>query len=142
MLWRGGMSIWGGIIGGGVGLLIANHKFANSQIDKWGVVGAVVVALPLAQAIGRVANGAAGEFITPVFGLPWWSAELILNLFLFWTLWIRSAADGATLVAHYLVGYGAIRLCLGVWREDNPDPAILMLLAGLTLIGYIRWLRR
>lgn len=116
-VWNGGMSIWGGIMGGGIGLVILNHKFSNSQI--W---GAIATALPIAQAIGRIGNGFNGEFMQKVWILPWWGAEAILDLLLFGILSglssstrLRAGLRGVSSkakVGTYLVGYGLIRYVL------------------------------
>ena len=115
-LWQGGLGIWGGIVGGGVGLVIANHKFSNSQMERSKILGAIVTALPLSQAIGRVGNGVNGEFVNKIWILPWWSVEAILDLVLFALLWrlpIKSRLGA------YLFGYGMIRFVLEYYRENN-----------------------
>lgn len=110
--------------------VIANHKFANSQIENQNILGAIVTALPLAQAIGRIGNGVNGEFTNLVGVLPWWSVELILDLVLFGILWgmhlrpariaTQSVAGGGVSpkvkVLTYLVGYGLIRYFLQPYR--------------------------
>lgn len=112
-IWKGGMSIWGGLLGGYAAFEIINLKFSNSQIDKWNILGAIVTALPLAQAIGRVGNGVNGEFINLVWGLPWWAAEASLDLMLFVVL---RGFSSKWRVGVYLVGYGLIRLVLQPYR--------------------------
>ncbi len=113
-VWSGGLSIWGGLIGGGVGLVIANHKFLNSQVDRENILGAVVTGLPLAQAIGRIGNGVNGEFVNKVWLLPWWASEAVLDLLLFSLIW-RTRLP-ARRVWVYLIGYGLIRLVLQPYR--------------------------
>lgn len=105
-VWNGGMSIWGGLIGGLAAWWIVGRR-------SWEVLGAIVTGLPLSQAIGRIGNGVNNEFTNLVYGIPWWGAEAILDLMLFvllrgfsskWRIWI------------YLVGYGLIRLVLQPYR--------------------------
>jgi phosphatidylglycerol:prolipoprotein diacylglycerol transferase len=115
-VWNGGMSIWGALIGGSIGLLITNHTFSNSQIENWNILGASAVALPLAQAIGRIGNGVNGEFTNKVFGLPWWSAEAVFDLLLFTLLWNLRGRSAQLKVAIYLFGYGLIRYFLQPYR--------------------------
>jgi phosphatidylglycerol:prolipoprotein diacylglycerol transferase len=114
-VWNGGLGIWGGIVGGGVGLIIVNHKFSNSQMESWSMLGAIVTGLPLAQAIGRLGNAVNGEFWDKVWILPWWGAEVILDLILFGILWMIPIKWR---VGVYLVGYFLIRLILNPYRSD------------------------
>lgn len=111
-LWNGGMSIWGGLIGGGVGLLI--YQQTNKLTDIWKMLGAIVTALPLSQAIGRVGNAVNGEFVNMVWFLPWWSVEVILDLVLFVVIWY--IPGNARKVWLYLALYGLIRLVLQPYR--------------------------
>lgn len=116
-VWNGGMSIWGGMVGGGVGLTIY-HYCIKSLDNLWEILGAVVTAMPLAQAIGRIANGVNGEFVNQVWLLPWWSVEMVLDLLLFVVLWgikLRGLSSQVKVVT-YLVGYGLIRVILQPYR--------------------------
>lgn len=110
-VWNGGMSIWGALIGGTIAWLLVGR-------GSWEVLGASAVALPLAQAIGRIGNGVNEEFTNKVLGLPWWSAELILDLFLFGVLWglTRRGSSAQARVVIYLLGYGLIRYLLQPYR--------------------------
>ncbi len=111
-VWQGGMSIWGGLIGGGVGILI--YHYTIRPLDHlWEMLGAIVTGLPLAQAIGRVGNGVNGEFVNKVWILPWWGAEAILDLMLF--VLLRGVSPKYR-VGVYLVGYALIRLVLQPYR--------------------------
>lgn len=102
-VWEGGLSIWGALIFGGGYVLLR----AKSML--W----VIVTPLPFAQAIGRLANYVNGEFTNPVFGIPWWGMEAILDLILFGVIWHvrREWRLGA-----YLFGYGLIRLALAPYR--------------------------
>lgn len=107
MVWNGGLSIWGGLIGGAIVTIV---YFKGSTLK---VMAAIVAALPLAQAIGRLGNGVNGEFVNKVWIMPWWAAEAILDLILFGIMW------GIPLkwrVVVYLVGYGLIRYLLQPYR--------------------------
>jgi phosphatidylglycerol:prolipoprotein diacylglycerol transferase len=108
-VWNGGMSIWGALIGGLSAWLFVGR-------GSWELLGASAVALPLAQAIGRIGNGVNGEFTNSVFGLPWWGAEAILDLILFGILWKQRGQQSHIKVAIYLVGYGLIRYFLQSYR--------------------------
>lgn len=113
-VWNGGMSIWGGLIGGVIGLLIYQIIKKPSNTDK--VIGAIVTALPLAQAIGRTANGVNHEFTNIVWFLPWWSMEMICDLILFAIMWGLRARPVWLRVSMYLIGYGMIRFVLQPYR--------------------------
>jgi len=102
-VWEGGLSIWGAILLGG-GYLAFRVK---------NMLWAVVTPLPLAQAIGRVANGVNGEFDNLVLGIPWWGMEALLDLVLFGVL-VRLKQQWR--LSGYLIGYGLIRLVLQPYR--------------------------
>jgi len=100
-VWNGGLSIWGAILGGGVVGLAT------------GTLPALILPLPLAQAIGRIANGVNGEFTNKVVGIPWWGMEAILDLILFGIVW-KTKKEWR--VGVYLAGYMLIRLALQPYR--------------------------
>lgn len=102
-VWEGGLSIWGALLLGGGYLYLVARK------STW----AVITPLPLAQAIGRVANGVNGEFNNLVLGIPWWGMEAILDLILF-VMIVRIKREWRLL--GYLLGYGLIRLVLQPYR--------------------------
>ncbi len=102
-VWEGGLSIWGALLFGG-GYLAFRVK---------NMMWAVVTPLPLAQAIGRVANGVNGEFTHLVIGVPWWGMEAMLDLILFGLIW---GMKKEWRVGGYLLGYGLIRLVLQPYR--------------------------
>lgn len=102
-VWEGGLSIWGALLlGGGYLYLVAKKS-----------IWAVITPLPLAQAIGRVANGVNGEFDNLVLGIPWWGMEALLDLVLFGVL-VRLKQQWR--LSGYLIGYGLIRLVLQPYR--------------------------
>lgn len=105
MIWQGGLSIWGALIGGLVGWKIAG--------GDWQMLEVIVSVLPLSQAIGRLANAVNNEFGQLVYGIPWWGMEAILDLALFCLMWVFPRDKRVIL---YLVGYGLIRLVLSPYR--------------------------
>ena len=109
-VWNGGLSIWGAIIGGVLGLWI------YFKGDSLKVMAAAVTGLPLAQAIGRIGNGINGEFVQKVGILPWWGVEAILDLMLFGVMWSLRGQSSKVRVGVYLVGYALIRLVLQPYR--------------------------
>jgi prolipoprotein diacylglyceryl transferase len=159
-VWRGGLAIWGAVIGGALGILVASRL-----MGKWLVVpsmlGAVALALPLSQAIGRVGNWLNGELYGRVTSLPWgvpipgeaeargllpntlvhplYWYEASLNLLLFVGLHTLPyfKRDPWLAVSGYLVGYGLIRLLLEplrweIWRIGLVPVAWWM--AGLAIV--------
>ena len=110
-VWNGGMSIWGGLIGGFVAWWIVDRR-------SWETLGAMATALPLSQAIGRIGNGVNGEFVNKIWILPWWSVEAILDIILFGIMWYLKPRGRTprTAIWVYLVGYGLIRLVLQPYR--------------------------
>lgn len=123
-LWNGGMSIWGGMVGGGMGLVIYQRiKISKNQRKEEieNILGAMVSGLPLSQAIGRIGNGINGEFSNIVWILPWWACEALLDLILFGIIWNLRADNNPPLqnkirVFIYVLGYGLIRLVLQPYR--------------------------
>lgn len=115
-VWNGGISIWGGLVGGFVAFKITIYKFQFTNEEKLSILGAIVTALPLAQAIGRIANGVNHEFTNLVMGIPWWGAEAILDLLLFGILWSLRGLSSQVRMGAYLVGYGLIRYFLQPYR--------------------------
>lgn len=116
-LWNGGLSIWGGLVGGGAVLwwLIRDRE------KLWEILASCAVAMPLSQAIGRVANGANGEFAELVYLLPWWSVEMVANLGLFGVMYfvLLRGRTSRWIVGTYLVGYGTLRGLLEGYRSDS-----------------------
>ena len=113
-VWNGGLSIWGGLIGGGVGFWIGSSRDQNQDLGYRGrILGAIATSMPMAQAIGRIGNGVNGEFTNLVMGIPWWGAEAILDLILF--VLLRGFSSKYRLWV-YLAGYGMIRYFLQPYR--------------------------
>lgn len=112
-VWEGGLSIWGAIIAGLIVIKLTVYNLQFTKEDKVNFFSAIVTPLPLAQAIGRVANGVNGEFGNLVLGIPWWGMEAILNLGLFGLL---GRLKKEWRVGGYLVGYLVIRLVLSPYR--------------------------
>ena len=140
-LWKGGLGIFGGVVGGIVGLVIyqQTNKLTRDQI--WKILAASVTGLPIGQAIGRwgnlVNNELWGRNHEPLF-----LYESGLDLALFCLIWqirrIRQIENRA-IVGVYLVGYGLIRLIL---EPLKPNPWWLgyyvaggFVIVGILLIG-------
>ena len=120
-VWDGGLGIWGAVVGGVIGLRITYYVLCWERAEWWKMLGAIATALPLVQAIGRLANAVNSEFTEKVGLLPWWGAELIGDLVLFGViggLTLRGSSSQAR-VGCYLIGYGSIRFALEFWRQNN-----------------------
>ncbi len=135
-IWEGGMAIYGGVIGGFVGIaLLARRKGLSLPL----LIDTVVPGLALAQGIGRWGNffnsEAYGAAITSpawqffpagvLIGGQWYMAtffyESIADLAVFAVLWLtrkrrRHAGDG---FLGYLVLYGAARCLIEGLRSDS-----------------------
>jgi phosphatidylglycerol:prolipoprotein diacylglycerol transferase len=115
-VWNGGLGIWGGIIGGFAAYQFTIYNLQFTKNEQWSTLGAMVTGLPLAQAIGRLGNAVNGEFYDKVWILPWWGAEVFLDLLLF--MMIYRLRGSSLKVGVYLVGYFLIRLILNPLRAD------------------------
>lgn len=67
-IWQGGLGIWGAVIGGALGALIACRQLG---IPLGFVADALAVGLPVAQAIGRLGNWFNNELYGRATTLPW-----------------------------------------------------------------------
>ncbi len=136
--WNGGLGIYGGIIGGALGLWIWKRCCARS-IGWLQLLDAVAIALPLSQAIGRLGN----YFNQELFGLPT-SAP--------WGIFIEPAFRPTEFAEfthfHPLFAYEALPNALlflgliGVWRwsQKNKELPFFALgsgfYAGLYALSY------
>lgn len=68
MIWRGGLGIYGGLVGGVIGLLIYTRR---NKLDMWQWLDILAPGMLLAQAIGRWGNFFNQELYGPPTTLPW-----------------------------------------------------------------------
>ncbi len=142
-VWEGGLGIWGAI-GGGILALIIYCFVKKIRFLKY--LDALVVGVPLAQAIGRVGNYINGELYGKN-GEPLFAYEGILNIILFAILWKISGKHKkiGVISGVYLIGYGLIRGILEnlrpeeiVWKLYGVPAAIvfscLAIISGIYLI--------
>lgn len=137
-VWRGGLGIFGAILGG----LFAIHlsaRLSKENLLKW--LDIFVLGLPLAQAIGRWGNFFNRELLG-VNAHPLFLYESILNGVLFLVLLFlnRKNLPKGTLFYTYILGYGAIRfflefLRMRAWTICNVNVtqaiALIMISGGL-----------
>jgi len=136
-IWNGGLGIWGGVIGGAIALIV--YQRLNMIKEGWRMVGAIAIALPISQAIGRVGNYLNGEFTNQVGWLSWWGIEAGLNLILFGILWRlhKRGLSSQRIVGSYFVGYGSIRFWLEFWRNDSWKLGELGVAQWISIISIV-----
>ena len=67
-IWRGGLSIWGVIIGGSLGVIVMTRRH---HLDTLGIMDAMTVGILVAQGIGRWGNYFNQELFGKPTRLPW-----------------------------------------------------------------------
>jgi phosphatidylglycerol---prolipoprotein diacylglyceryl transferase len=167
-VWKGGMSLHGGLLGG----LLAGLWFTRSRrLPFWRFADTVTPAIMLGQAVGRMACVLNGCSYGKPTSLPWAITftnansaaphniplhptqfyELSTDLALFGVLWLlrkRMRFDGQLFLVYWM-SYGFARLILESFRGDSllvagllPVPqvasAIIILLAGLVYLNRRR----
>lgn len=136
-VWEGGMSIYGGIIGGAIGIVVYCLVFKKNFLD---VADVAVVSLILGQAIGRWGNFFNQEVYGAVIENPCWQwfpfavlldngewhyalffYESIINLAMFFGLWflLKRTKQRGYVASAYLVGYGVVRFILEPLRVQQ-----------------------
>ncbi len=149
VLWYSGQAWTGGFFGGYAGVVIVKRwrKITYATGDVF------VVALPLAQAIGRLGNLLGGDPFGLPTTLPWGIVqngvkrqptalyEMILDLALFFViLRLRDKLPKAgDLFKFYIVAYCSLRFLLDFTRDDirysfGLDPHVF---AGLTMVQIL-----
>lgn len=157
-IWNGGLGIYGGLIGGFLGLW-ATVNLAGKNLAGW--LDIFALGMPLAQAIGRWGNFFNQELYGIPTSLPWgfkisgtsfhplFLYESTLNIILFAVLQILWKKKGRTAKKgfffwSYALGYGAIRFSLEFLRV-NPWQILgvnvaQLISSGLILISLIKLL--
>ncbi|MCS7281413.1 MAG: prolipoprotein diacylglyceryl transferase [Desulfobacterota bacterium] len=163
MLWHGGMSFHGGLIG----CIVFGYVFAKkTKIPFFSVADIIVVSSPIGIGLGRIGNFINGELYGRVTDLPWamvfpYGGHLprhpsqlyeafLEGLVLFLILWFyreRKRYEGE-LFTLFLVLYGIFRIFCEFFRE--PDGfvfgvitkgqalSIIMIISGLVLMSILR----
>jgi len=169
-IWKGGLGIYGGIVGGVLGLWLRVRS--KKELVKWLDVAAM--GLPWGQAVGRWGNFFNQELYGKPTDLPWgisidlqnrlasvWQWEKFHPLFLYESLWNVAVGLGLWWLVKkgkvkmgkgkgfitYLGLYGLGRFALEFLRIDpwrvsgvNVAQAISLILVGLSAISF--WLDR
>ena len=148
MLWNGGMSFHGGLIG----VIIATQLFSKKyKINKFIFLDLVALSAPIGIFFGRIANFINSELIGRATDLPW-SVQFILidnikrhpsqlyeaffeGIILFFLLryfLIKNYLQSpGTISAFFLIFYSLFRFFTEFFR--SPDPQIGYLILNLTL---------
>lgn len=143
MVWNGGLAIHGGIIAGLITIVFYSHKY---KVDTLRILDIIVVALILAQAIGRWGNFFNGEahgpattlaylnslhlpkfiidgmYIDGVYYIPTFLYESIGLLIGFCILLFfrrRNSTKVGQVTALYLIWYGILRFFIESLRTDS-----------------------
>ena len=165
-IWHGGMSFHGGLIG----VLLVGILFCwKNKKSFWRIADLIIVTVPIGLALGRIGNFINGELYGRVTRLPWamifpkggplprhpsqlYESGLEGGL-LFLTLWFlkeRKLKDGS-LLAVFLIGYGALRFFVEFFREPDVQLGFIlgpftmgqvlcsiMIVAGIGLLIYLQ----
>jgi phosphatidylglycerol:prolipoprotein diacylglycerol transferase len=140
IVWSGGLSVFGAVLGGTLGIILYTHKHKQDMLS-WLDIGAVAV--PLGQAIGRWGNYVNEELYGTPTDLPWGLridnppleyAEYthFHPLFLYESLWnfctcgvllliwlrYRDHLKKGDVVLLYMIAYPAARFCLEFLRIE------------------------
>lgn len=136
-IWNGGMAIYGGVIGGAIGVILYCVIHKKNFID---VADIAVVALILGQGIGRIGCYFAGccygiEVTDPAFmwfplstqingvwHLSTFFYESICDFIIFFVfLWLirEKVKTRGVMLSLYLISYGAVRCAIETFRGDS-----------------------
>ncbi len=166
-IWQGGMSFHGGMIG----MIVMGFVYARrTGVSFLELADVVVIAAPIGLMFGRFGNFINGELFGRVTDLPWGmvfpmggplprhpsqlyqalTEGLVLFLFLY-RLRLHVSKPGSVLAA-FIIGYGAIRFLVEFFREPDPQLGFVlahfsmgqvlclgMILLGLVLLIYVWW---
>ncbi len=146
VLWHGGMSFHGGLIGA---LLAGYLGIKRKKIDFWKAADLIIPTAPVGIGLGRLGNFINGELYGRPSNVPWAMVfpdggpiarhpsqlyEAVLEgLFLFVILWFykdRKGRDG-DVFALFLILYGIFRTCCEFFRE--PDVQVGYLFGFITM---------
>ena len=163
-LWHGGLAIHGGLIGGALALWVYSRW---KKVNLWRLADAIVPALILGQALGRIGNFLNGDAYGVPTTLPWGVVfppsspagmaypgrplhpamlyELVGNLLVFALLWglRKRPTKPGYLTALYFMGYSLVRGLVSCVRGDSlwlgPIRAAHVA-SALLFFGFGAWL--
>jgi phosphatidylglycerol---prolipoprotein diacylglyceryl transferase len=162
-IWNGGLSIFGGLIGGVVGMIISLKIYNRLDILN-NLLAKIVFYLPLAQSIGRLGNLVNQELFGQPTNLPWgmfvskehrpiefmnfeyfhpaFLYEIVGNLIVFGVMFYLSKINklsNTLTIGVYLFGYGIVRSVVNLFRLDIATVETVSAIAsvGMILLGGI-----
>jgi len=159
-VWQGGMSIFGAIIGGVIGILI---YLKRAKIPVFPILDYIFIVIPFGHALGRWANFINQEIYGPPTDLPWkmyvapafrtgipaqyassdffhplFLYEFLLNLLLFGILFLffkkGTKKFNGFFIATYALGYGIVRFIIEFLRFD---PKVLVGLSVAQIVSLL-----
>lgn len=150
MIWQGGMSFHGGLLGVAVSLWYYSHKINKSIFDLTDLIAPTI---PIGSALGRLGNFINGELWGRTTDMPWGMVfpnagnlprhpsqlyEFFLEgIVMFAILWIYSSKPRprGAVSGLFLILYGSFRILIEFFRE--PDPQIGYLAFGWVTEGQL-----
>lgn len=157
-VWQGGLSFHGALLG----MLLGGWLFCRKhKLDFLATTDVYVVAIPIGLGLGRIGNFINGELFGRVSDVPWAMVfpaggpmprhpsqlyecflEGVLLFTVLWTLRIfhyRRGWPAGTLIATFLLGYGALRILVEQFREPDLQVGFLfnLLTMGQLLSGLM-----
>lgn len=140
IIWNGGLSIFGAVIGGALAVILYARRH---DLDLWAWLDMAAVSVPLGQAIGRWGNFVNEELVGEPTDLPWgitvsnppagytsdtvfhplflyeslWSLLTVIVLVAVWLRWRDRLKKGDFLLL-YVIAYGTARYFLEFLRIE------------------------
>lgn len=154
-VWKGGLGIFGALIGGVIGIYISLTKAGVKRKEMLEWLDIFAVGIPFIQAIGRWGNYFNKEIQGTETSLPWalkmegkfqhplFLYESVLNFILFLILlWMEKRQQGkgikkGTILFSYLLGYGLIRFFLEFLRVESWKINGINVAQGISIILII-----
>ncbi len=162
MIWHGGMSFHGGLIGCLIGVWLYCRKHKLSLLD---VADITVLPTAIGLVLGRTANFLNGELVGTVTNVPWCVVmdgvtgcrhpspiyealyTLVIVVVLACMIFLsKSKRARGTLFATFLILYGLFRFIVNFWRDDllyfgistGQYLSLFTLVAGVWLMIWTR----
>lgn len=166
-IWNGGLAIFGGLIGGGLGAIL---YFKRNGIPVLPSIELMAIFLPVGQMIGRLGNFVNQELYGFPTDLPWkmyirpenrkagfssfeyyhptFLYEILGNFVLFTLMYFLFKKYGikgnGLFIAIYSCGYGIIRLVVNLYRIDPSQTSTntSLITSGIMILGGIIWITK